>query len=100
MLNLRSKVLAMAFLFASVPAFTTVGIAAAQTAKSAASTASPLDINTASRDQLTSLPGVTGGAADRVIAGRPYDSAGDLVTRHVMSKAEYDKIADQVTAKR
>jgi competence protein ComEA len=60
----------------------------------------PLDINTASRDQLTSLPGVTGGEADRVIAGRPYDSAGDLVTRHVMSKAEYDKIADQVTAKR
>jgi hypothetical protein len=60
----------------------------------------PLDINSASRDQLTSLPGVSGGEADRVIAGRPYDSGGDLVTRHIMSKAEYDKIADQVTAKK
>lgn len=60
----------------------------------------PLDINAASRDQLTSLPGVSGGEADRVIAGRPYDSAGDLVTRHIMSKAAYDKISDQVTAKR
>jgi DNA uptake protein ComE-like DNA-binding protein len=60
----------------------------------------PLDINSASRDQLTSLPGVSGGEADRVIAGRPYDSAGDLVTRHIVSKAEYDKIADQVTAKK
>jgi hypothetical protein len=60
----------------------------------------PLDINTASRDQLTSLPGVSGGEADRVISGRPYDSAGDLVTRRIMSKSEYDKIADQVTAKK
>jgi DNA uptake protein ComE-like DNA-binding protein len=60
----------------------------------------PLDLNAATREQLTSLPGVTGGKADRVIAGRPYDDAGDLVTRHIMSKAEYDKIADRVTAKK
>jgi hypothetical protein len=35
-----------------------------------------------------------------VIAGRPYNEAGDMVTRRIMPKAEYDKIADRVTAKK
>jgi DNA uptake protein ComE-like DNA-binding protein len=61
---------------------------------------SPLDLNTASREQLVSLPGVTDKEADLVIAGRPYNDPSDLVTRHIMPKAEYDKIADQVTAKK
>lgn len=59
-----------------------------------------LDLNTASKEQLVSLPGVSGAEADRVIAGRPYREPGELVTRHIMSKAEYDKVADRVTAKR
>ncbi len=41
----------------------------------------PLDVNTATREQLISLPGVTGAEADRVIAGRPYDDPSELVTR-------------------
>jgi DNA uptake protein ComE-like DNA-binding protein len=57
-----------------------------------------LDVNTASREQLHTLPGITAGEVDRVIAGRPYNEPGDLVTRHILSKAEYDKIADQVAA--
>jgi DNA uptake protein ComE-like DNA-binding protein len=61
---------------------------------------SPLDLNSATRQQLASLSGVTGGEADRVIAGRPYNDPSDLVTRHIIPKAEYDKIADQVTAKK
>ncbi len=58
----------------------------------------PLDLNTATSDQLQSLPGLSAKEADRVIAGRPYDQPGDLVSRHIMSKVEYDKIADRVTA--
>jgi hypothetical protein len=60
----------------------------------------PLDLNSASKDQLVSLPGVTEGEADRIIAARPYDDPGDLVTRRVMSKGEYDKISDRVVAKK
>jgi competence protein ComEA len=60
----------------------------------------PLDLNTATREQLRSLPGMTAEEADRVIAGRPYNEPGDLVTRHIMPKTEYDKIADQVTARK
>jgi len=60
----------------------------------------PLDLNTATKDQLLSLPDMTEAQADRVIAGRPYNDPSDLVKRHILPKAEYDKIADQVTAKR
>ena len=60
----------------------------------------PLDLNTATKEQLLSLPGVTTADADRVITGRPYSDPNDLVKRHILVKAEYDKIADQVTAKK
>jgi DNA uptake protein ComE-like DNA-binding protein len=60
----------------------------------------PLDLNTATKEQFLSLPGVTAAEADRVIAERPYNEPGELVTRRIMSKTEYDKIADRVTAKK
>jgi competence protein ComEA len=60
----------------------------------------PLDLNTATKHQLLSLPGVTSAEADRVITGRPYSEPGEVVTRGILPKAEYDKIADQVTAKK
>ena len=59
-----------------------------------------LDLNTATRDQLLTLPGITAAAAERVIAGRPYDDPGELVARRIMTKAQYDKIADRVTVKK
>ncbi len=59
----------------------------------------PLDLNTATKKQLLSLPGVTGSEANRVIAGRPYTETSEVVTRRIMPKAEYDKIADRVTAR-
>lgn len=58
-----------------------------------------LDLNQASKAQLLSLPGVGNETADRVIAGRPYSSASELVSRRIVSQAEFDKIKDQVTAK-
>jgi competence protein ComEA len=59
----------------------------------------PLDLNTATKEQLLSLPGVTAAEADRVIAGRPYNDPGEMVTRRIMPKTEYDKIGDRVTTK-
>jgi competence protein ComEA len=60
----------------------------------------PLDINSATREQLISLPGVSGTEADAVIAERPYDDPAQLVTRRILPKSEYDKIADRLTAKK
>jgi DNA uptake protein ComE-like DNA-binding protein len=59
-----------------------------------------LDLNSASKEQLMSLPGMTSTEADRVIASRPYGEPDELLTRHIVSKAEYGKIADRITAKK
>jgi len=60
----------------------------------------PLNLNTATREELITLPGVTGAEADRVIAGRPFDDPGQLVTRHILPQSKYDKIADRLTTKK
>ncbi len=60
----------------------------------------PLNLNTATKEQLTALPGVTAAEADKVIAGRPYDDPGELVTRGILPKGKYDKIADRLTVKK
>jgi DNA uptake protein ComE-like DNA-binding protein len=60
----------------------------------------PLDLNTATKDQLETLPGMTAVEANQVIAGRPYNDPSDLVTRRILSKPQYDKISDRVTARK
>jgi competence protein ComEA len=57
-----------------------------------------ININKASREDLLSLPGLTDRQADRIIAERPFTNAHDLVTRRVMSDAQYDKVRDRVIA--
>lgn len=58
-----------------------------------------VDLNSASKEQLVSLPGITSAEADRVIAGRPYTEPTELVKRRILSKPEYDRISDRITAK-
>lgn len=60
----------------------------------------PLDINKASRDQLTSLPGITPDRADRIIAQRPYDDPHQFVARHVITETEYERIRDRIIVKK
>lgn len=60
----------------------------------------PLDLNSATKDQLLSLPGMTNAEADKVLDARPFNDPGELVTRHTMPRAEYDKISDLVTVKK
>ena len=56
----------------------------------------PMDINTASSSDLQSLPGMDVDTADRIVANRPYRSTQDLLRRHLVAKAEYNKIADRI----
>jgi DNA uptake protein ComE-like DNA-binding protein len=59
-----------------------------------------VDVNKATKDDLTSLPGVTAQKADRIIAERPYANAHQLVSRHVLSEDEYSQIQDRVVVSR
>ena len=60
---------------------------------------SPLDINSASKDDIESLPGLGPDDAQRIVDGRPYSRKHDLVSRRVLSPQQYDKIAERITVK-
>lgn len=57
-----------------------------------------IDINRASREQLKTLPGIGDVEAGKIIAGRPYVSKADLVTRNVLPEALYISIRYRIIA--
>ena len=59
----------------------------------------PLNLNTATKDDLLRLPGITSAEADRIIAERPYRDPEELLNRRLLPKSKYDRIADLVKAK-
>jgi DNA uptake protein ComE-like DNA-binding protein len=55
-----------------------------------------IDINSASRKELMTLPGVGDREARRIVAGRPWSTKIDLVTRGVLPEGVYLSIRKRI----
>lgn len=101
---IRSLVLLLAVLVAGQSAavaklFPPAQSAAASQASASRSTAHLVDLNTATKDQLDALPGIGQVYSQKIIDGRPYKSKTDLVRRHIIPQATYNKISKMVIAR-
>src|SRR5262245_4248201 len=59
-----------------------------------------IDINSAPKVELWTLPGIDDAYAQKIIDERPYRAKSQLVQKNVIPQATYDKIADSISAKR
>jgi len=60
----------------------------------------PVDINTATVDQLLKVPGMTSTWAARIVRFRPYHAKNELLDRGILNSQAYDRIKDYIIARR
>ena len=77
----------------------TSSTAAAKTSTGTAGKAELIDINSASKDTLSTLPGIGDAYSQKIIDNRPYHAKTDLVRKKVIPQATYNKISSMIIAR-
>lgn len=71
----------------------------ASSTHSSTTSAPKVNLNSASKEDLMKLPGITDETADKIIAARPFKSRSELVDKKIVTKEEYEKVHNLVSAK-
>jgi competence protein ComEA len=66
--------------------------------KKAPSKTQPVDINSASIDDLKMLPGIDDAYAKKIVDNRPYQKKDQLVSKKIIPEGAYNKINDRIIA--
>ena len=88
-----------AFVLCSAPSFSAAQTAPKTTSSKVAKSAR-VDINTASKSDLTALSGIDDATAQKIIDGRPYGKKNQLVAKKIVSQTTYDTIKGEIVAKK
>lgn len=75
---------------------TSVSSLSGQTEVAGVSTQAKVNINTSSQSEIEALPGIGPVTAAKIISGRPYQQADDLLNKKVVSKSVFEKIKDSI----
>ena len=58
----------------------------------------PLDINSATEDEIVAV-GIDKAIAKKIVESRPYRNKAELVSRMLLTRAQYDKVKDALVAR-
>ncbi len=79
------------------PAATTAPAATPTPQSTTTAPAKPININTASLEELDTLPQIGKARRAAIAGGRPYKDTKELVSKGILSQGIYDKIKDKIT---
>ena len=84
---------------AAAPAAKVAPAAVPAPAPAAEAKKEPMDINTASKKELATLPKIGDARAKAIVKGRPYNGKDDLINKKIIPQDAYDAIKDVIIAK-